>query len=118
MENNGPPEHPIFDPSRLATLEAFLNQDLTPIALSFLKECGTSVESMERAWAEGDLKQIRHHAHQMRGASSSLGMLQLAAAFTYAENESDSNHPLPYEWFAATARLVAAACEMVAKRSS
>ncbi|MEY3894790.1 MAG: hypothetical protein RLZZ214_309 [Verrucomicrobiota bacterium] len=100
------------------SLEKFLNQDLTSVATEFTKDCERAIHAMSLASASDDPIQVRQIAHQMLGASHTLGMLQLAEAFAIAENESHSDGFLDGGWFKATRRLLEAACHSIAKRGS
>lgn len=117
MQTDRPSALPVLDLDHLTSLEKFLDQDLTFIATEFTKSCESAIDAMSVAAAEGDPVRVRQLAHQMLGASRSLGMLQLAAAFAVAENKFHPDDLLTEDWFEATRRLVETAREMIAKRS-
>lgn len=117
-----PPPHPaglpVLDPERLMELEKFLDQNLTSIAAEFLKNCDQAIEAMAVAVAADDPVQVRRIAHQMLGASQSLGMLQLAATFARVADDSPQADRLDDAWFESTRCLLEAAREAVAGRAS
>lgn len=118
MQTDRPSALPVLDQDHLRSLEKFLDIDLTFIATEFTKNCGVAIDAMSLAAAEDNPVRVRQIAHQMFGASHSLGMLQLAEAFAVAENKFHSDDLLAENWFEATRRLLETACDLITKRSS
>ncbi len=91
----------------------FLGQDLKAIYENYFKECATSIDLLEKESAGGNLLRAGRIAHQMLGASSTLGMLGLAAAFA-AVGEAAADQRLPrQEWIVELRELLVLSMEAV-----
>lgn len=64
------------------------------IALGFVQE---DLSMVDAAWAEGDVSRAKHHAHRLRGASMSLGLLTLSRLATGLEELLDSGPDMDAE---------------------
>jgi hypothetical protein len=97
----------VLDMALLGRLLEFLGQDLKSIYVSYFNECATALDSLDVESDKGSLFRAGRIAHQMLGASSTLGMLGLAASFA-AVGESVANQQLPRsEWIKETRALLA-----------
>ncbi|MFN2331395.1 MAG: ATP-binding protein [Halomonas sp.] len=83
----------LVDPLTLLALRDSLGgEGLASLMDLFSGQAESRLASLERALGEGDLKEARHAAHQLKGESSSLGAVKVAGLATRLErlaNEGD-----------------------------
>lgn len=116
MQTNGPSAPSVLDDHYLAFLEEFLGQDLTPLVTAFAAECAQAMTALSQAAENADFDRVRQIAHQMVGASNSLGLRPLAAAFEDAETQFHSQDFLAEDWFQATRQLLESLNQTIASR--
>jgi signal transduction histidine kinase/ligand-binding sensor domain-containing protein/CheY-like chemotaxis protein/HPt (histidine-containing phosphotransfer) domain-containing protein len=78
-----PPELPVLDPGRLASLRRLGELTGQPLVREvvdgFLKETPGRLERMRRALVSGDAEELAFIAHSLKGSSGQLGALRVAA---------------------------------------
>jgi len=98
---NGPGEDDgVIDPSRLEDLAELSAGDgtslLTSLIDSFILRAGSRVEELERAVTEGDLEAVTAVAHDLKGASGTIGAPRVMSCAAEMERRSrDGLEPSP-----------------------
>jgi HPt (histidine-containing phosphotransfer) domain-containing protein len=107
VEMNPFSENKVLDLPRLRSLYYLLGASLRPLVVRFFEDCSESLESITLGIARNDAERVRKIVHQMKGASSSIGLKQLEAWFSAAENSMSANAFPSNEETAEARRLLA-----------
>lgn len=83
--------------------------------MNYFKECAHSIDLLEIESAGGDPDRAGQIAHQMLGASSTLGMLRLAAAFASVGEEAEDRQLPQHEWIVEVRSLLDLSREAIHK---
>ena len=76
----------ILDGARFEMLSGSIGPALEPIVEKYLSDCGFHLETLHALIAEANYDRVRSVAHQLKGASSSLGLLRLEQGFSQLES--------------------------------
>ncbi len=99
-------ENKVLDLPRLRLLDRVLEASLRPLVFCFFEDCSESLESLTLGIAGDDAERVRKIVHQMKGASASIGLTQLEAWFSAAENGMSENAFPSNEEIAEASRLL------------
>ena len=99
-------ELPLLDRALLKGLVAYLGSGLEAIYGNYARECAASLDLLELEAAGGDFHRIGQIAHQMLGASLTLGMVRLAAAFAVVDEAAGNRQVPQQEWVVETRGLL------------
>lgn len=76
----------ILDGARFEMLSGSIGPALERIVEKYLSDCGFHLETLHALIAEANYDRVRSVAHQLKGASSSLGLLRLEQGFSQLES--------------------------------
>lgn len=99
-------ELPLLDRGLLERLAAYLGSGLESIYGNYSRDCTAAIDLLEIEAAGGDFDRISQIAHQMLGASLTLGMARLASAFAVADEAAKNRQVPQQEWVMETRGLL------------
>jgi HPt (histidine-containing phosphotransfer) domain-containing protein len=99
-------EVPLLDRGLSEGLAAFLGLRLGSIYGAYSRDCAAAIDLLEIEAAGGDFQRIGQIAHQMLGASLTLGMVRLASAFAVADEAAKDCQVPQQEWVVETRGLL------------
>lgn len=97
---------PILDVARLDMLEKNVGPALHRICERFLSDCANALENLAVTIQAKNHEETRKLAHQMKGASVSLGLPRLEFCFRYLEETARAGSEIPEYWHGATVRCL------------
>jgi hypothetical protein len=96
----------VVDTALIISLLKYAGPDLEGIYGSFFDECQSSIDLLERASSETDPSHVCEIARLRTGASSTFGMLGLAAVFSELQSMSLDRKLPPPPWFVQTRKIL------------
>lgn len=82
-------------------LEKNIGAALQRICEKFFIDCAAALEDLSEWIDAGKLEEVRKLAHQMKGASVSLGLPRLESHFRTLEFAAAEGSGIPKDWYAA-----------------
>lgn len=108
---------PILDLERLAMLEKNIGAALQRICEKFFIDCSAALDDLAEMVDSGNLEEARKLAHQMKGASVSLGLPRLESHFRTLEFAAAEGSGIPKDWYPAALLALEEAKEGVEQRN-
>lgn len=68
-----------LDPALLQELKMLMEDEFGMLLEAYLDDSAQQLREISDAWEDGDLERLRRGAHSLKGASSNLGAVALAA---------------------------------------
>lgn len=96
------PLPPALDESRLETLLNAIGDKLPPIVAIYLDDCSGNLDKLDDLIQQGEMEEVRKLAHQMKGASLTLGLLELQDLFRNLEQAAKVTPASCRQWHTET----------------